>query len=108
MSRITPPTPVFAPPNGSIAEGWLWVSAFSASVRPGWNETIPALPSNAERTNGAAIRSVVSRRRRSRGVRVSPVGRVIRARNVLWAQCSLQVWAIISSSTSVGSRPSAR
>ena len=32
-SRITPPTPVFEPPKGSIAEGWLWVSAFTASVR---------------------------------------------------------------------------
>ena len=30
-----------------------------------------------------------------------------RARNVLWAQCSLHVWASVSSSTSVGSRPRA-
>ena len=53
MSRITPPTPVFAPPNGSTAEGWLWVSALSASVVPWWNSTTPALPTNADRTNGA-------------------------------------------------------
>ena len=33
-SRMTPPTPVLAPPNGSTADGWLWVSAFSASVTP--------------------------------------------------------------------------
>ena len=52
-SRITPPTPVLAPPNGSTADGWLCVSAFSASVVPRANETMPALPTNAERTNGA-------------------------------------------------------
>ncbi len=32
-SRITPPTPVFAPPNGSTADGWLWVSAFERERR---------------------------------------------------------------------------
>ena len=31
---------------------------------------------------------------------------VIRPLSVLWEQCSLQVWAIVSSSMSVGSRPS--
>ncbi len=25
ISRITPPTPVAAPPYGSTAEGWLWL-----------------------------------------------------------------------------------
>ena len=29
-SRTTPPTPVLAPPNGSRAEGWLWVSTLKA------------------------------------------------------------------------------
>ena len=35
----------------------------------------------------------------------SPSSVVMSARNVLWAQCSLHVWASVSSSTSVGSRP---
>ena len=34
-SRITPPTPVLAPPNGSTADGWLWVSALRAIVVAG-------------------------------------------------------------------------
>ena len=51
-SRMTPPTPVLAPPNGSTADGWLWVSALSASVVPSANDTMPALPTNADRTNG--------------------------------------------------------
>ena len=45
--------------------------------------------------------------RRSATVAERPSSVVIRARNVLWAQCSLHVWASVSSSTSVGSRPSA-
>ena len=52
-SRMTPPTPVLAPPNGSTADGWLWVSALRAIVVPGAKPTMPALPTNAERTNGA-------------------------------------------------------
>ncbi len=32
----------------------------------------------------------------------------MRPASVLWLQCSLQVWASVSSSTSVGSRPSSR
>ena len=47
-SRMTPPTPVFAPPNGSTADGWLCVSAFSARDTPSTNETMPALPTNDE------------------------------------------------------------
>ena len=31
---MTPPTPVLAPPNGSTADGWLWVSALRAIVVP--------------------------------------------------------------------------
>ena len=66
-SRMTPPTPVLAPPNGSMADGWLCVSAFTASVVPGANETMPALPTNELRTNGASIESVASRSWRSSG-----------------------------------------
>ena len=76
--------------------------------RPSTNDTIPALPTNAERTNGASIRvggvaELAQQRRRSR----SPSSVMIAARNVLCAQCSLHVWASVSSSTSVGSRPRA-
>ena len=106
-SRITPPTPVLAPPNGSTADGWLWVSALSAIVVPGRYETMPALPTNADRTNGASMVSVHRRSTVSSGGRSSPVSVTSVALNVLWEQCSLQVWAIVSSSTSVGSRPSA-
>ncbi len=69
---------------------------------------MPALPTNADRTNGAATVSVARRSRPSRST-VSPVPSavVMAARNVLWAQCSLHVWASVSSSTSVGSRPTA-
>ena len=31
-SRITPPTPVLAPPNGSMAEGWLCVSTLKKAL----------------------------------------------------------------------------
>jgi hypothetical protein len=60
-SRMTPPTPVLAPPNGSTADGWLWVSALTASVVPAVNSTTPALPTNADLTNGAASASVLVR-----------------------------------------------
>ena len=110
-SRITPPTPVFAPPNGSTADGWLWVSAFRAIVTglpraSSRKPTMPALPTNADRTNGAAIDSVHSRSMPISDDRSTPSSVVRCARNVLCAQCSLHVCASVSSSTSVGSRPS--
>ena len=69
------------------------------------NDTTPALPTNADRTNGAPTASVAARSRSSSAGRDSPSFVVMAARKVLWAQCSLQVWASVSSSTSVGSRP---
>ena len=106
-SRITPPTPVLAPPNGSTADGWLCVSALRAIVVPSTNDTMPALPTNADRTNGRVDgvgrgAQLIEQRRE-----LDPVRCATPARNVLCAQCSLHVWAIVSSSTSVGSRPSA-
>ena len=73
---------------------------------PATNDTMPALPTNAERTNGAAIGvgGVAQLPHQGRD-RSRPSSVVIRARNVLCAQCSLHVWASVSSSTSVGSRP---
>ena len=72
---------------------------------PSTKDTMPALPTNDERTNGAAIVSVAARSWASSGVSSVPSSVVSVARNVLWAQCSLHVWASVSSSTSVGSRP---
>ena len=72
-SRMTPPTPVLAPPNGSTADGWLWVSALRATVVPSLNDTMPALPTNADRTNGAATVSVASRSWSSSDGSVGPV-----------------------------------
>ncbi len=60
-SRITPPTPVFAPPNGSSAEGWLWVSTLNARSKRSSNAMMPALSTNAERTHGLFTRSVAAR-----------------------------------------------
>ena len=68
--------------------------------------TMPALPTNADAHERRGDRR---RWRRAAGAAAArPACRrrcVIAARNVLWAQCSLHVWASVSSSTSVGSRP---
>ena len=72
---MTPPTPVLAPPNGSTADGWLCVSALRATVVPSLNDTMPALPTNADRTNGAATVSVAARSWSSSGGSVGAVGR---------------------------------
>ena len=37
-----PPTPVAAPSNGSTADGWLWLSIFSATASPSPTSTTPA------------------------------------------------------------------
>ena len=50
---------------------------------------------------------VQSRSWRNSGATTSPRVVVMRAVNVLCEQCSLQVWAMVSISASVGSRPSA-
>ncbi len=42
-SRITPPSPVLAPPYGSIAEGWLCVSTLKQTSCSSSNRTTPAL-----------------------------------------------------------------
>ena len=48
MSLMTPPTPVAAPPNGSMADGWLWVSTLAAMAWSSSNSIIPALSSKTE------------------------------------------------------------
>ena len=62
MSRTTPPTPVLAPPKGSRAEGWLWVSTLMARSCSSSKATMPALSTKALRTQGASMRSVAARR----------------------------------------------
>ena len=32
MSRMMPPTPVAAPPYGSTADGWLWLSMWAVTT----------------------------------------------------------------------------
>ncbi len=76
-SRITPPTPVLAPPNGSTAEGWLCVSALTAIVVPAVNSTTPALPTKADLTNGASSVSVLVRSWRINGSTVVTVVAVV-------------------------------
>src|SRR5918993_4118589 len=58
ISRITPPTPVLAPPNGSTADGWLCVSALNDISNSSSKSMMPALSTNAEITQGALILSV--------------------------------------------------
>jgi hypothetical protein len=43
MSRITPPRPVFAPPYGSIALGWLWVSTLKQTFEVSSNSMMPGV-----------------------------------------------------------------
>ena len=42
MSRRMPPTPVAAPWNGSMNDGWLWLSILNARAKPSPTSTIPA------------------------------------------------------------------
>ena len=105
---MTPPTPVLAPPNGSTADGWLWVSALRATVVPSANDDDAGVAderrAHERRGDGVGGGAQLGR---AAPAAPSPSVVVIAARNVLWAQCSLHVWASVSSSTSVGSRPAA-
>ena len=42
MSRTMPPTPVAAPWNGSMNDGWLWLSALNVTAQPSPTSTTPA------------------------------------------------------------------
>ena len=66
MSRTTPPTPVLAPPKGSSAEGWLWVSTLTARSSRSSKARIPALSTNTDLSQGASRSSVARRRAFSR------------------------------------------
>ena len=112
MSRLTPTIPVMAPPYGSSADGELWVSALKHSSVSGSNSMTPELSWNTERRKpspGSTSR-VVARMKwsnRERMVSTRPSSRYsMVALKILCLQCSDQVWASISSSTSVAASPS--
>ena len=60
MSRRMPPTPVAAPWNGSMNDGWLWLSILKASASPSPMSTMPAFSPGPWSTRGP----FVGRRRR--------------------------------------------
>ena len=55
MSRTMPPTPVAAPSKGSTAEGWLWLSIFSATAMPSPTSTTPAFSPGPCSTRGPVV-----------------------------------------------------
>ena len=60
MSRRIPPTPVAAPWNGSMNDGWLWLSILKARAMPSPTSTMPAFSPGPWSTCGP----FVGRRRR--------------------------------------------
>ncbi len=107
MSRLTPTIPVIAPPYGSSAEGELWVSTLWV-IRKFSSKTIPPeLSENTETQKSflpffflisfvAPLIKVLYR-----PSLISSIGLA----KIVCLQCSDQVWAIDSSSMSVGLRP---
>ncbi len=55
MSRTMPPTPVAAPSKGSTADGWLWLSIFSATAQPSPTSTTPAFSPGPCSTAGPEV-----------------------------------------------------
>src|SRR4029079_14861035 len=89
MSRRMPPTPVAAPWNGSIKEGWLCDSILKAAHQPSPTYTTPAF------SPGGTI------------TRSPEVGRRLRwMRDDLYEQCSDHITEKTPNSTRLGSRPS--
>ena len=87
-SRRIPPTPVAAPWNGSIADGWLWLSTLKTQRSPSPRSTAPAFSPGPTATDGPREGSV----RRS-------------FLECLYAQCSLHIAPNIAHSSAFGSRP---
>jgi len=52
MSRRMPPTPVAAPWNGSMKDGWLWLSILKTTAQPSPMSTAPAFSPGPCRTRG--------------------------------------------------------
>jgi len=97
---------VAAPPNGSTADGWLCVSTLTAIPWPRASSTIPALSLSDEITQGATETDPMNAESGS-STSTSPRGSTILPLNVLCLQCSDHSCAIVRSSASLGSRPSA-
>src|SRR5437667_9330202 len=83
-----PPIPVLAPPYGSIADGWLWLSMCRAYAWSSSNSTTPASPRSI--TYGAWTGKMNSLRTTFED---------------LYQQCSDHAWPRLCSSMSVGSLP---
>src|SRR5215813_12931745 len=88
MSRRIPPTPVAAPWNGSMNEGWLCDSILNAQAHPSPMSMIPAF------SPGPCTTSLLR------------VGNLFRCtREDLYEQCSLHITLKMPSSVRDGSRP---
>src|SRR3989442_2511412 len=87
-SRRIPPTPVAAPWNGSMADGWLWLSTLKTQRRPPPRSTAPAFSPGPTATDAP----------REGSVRKSFL-------ECLYAQCSLHMAPNIAHSSALGSRP---
>src|SRR6266851_3500632 len=87
-SRRIPPTPVAAPWNGSIADGWLWLSTLKTHSSPSPRSTAPAFSPGPTATDTP----------REGSVRNSFF-------ECLYAQCSLHIAPNIAHSSGFGSRP---
>ena len=107
MSLFTPTIPVIAPPYGSRADGELCVSTLKHSRVLLSKAITPALSWNTERRNrlrrpilAVVARMYVEKSDLTSRSLPSSLQRMT-ALKILCLQCSDQVWAIISSSTSV-------
>ena len=57
MSRRMPPTPVAAPWNGSMNDGWLWLSILKIATSPSPMSTAPAFSPGPWTTCGPFVGS---------------------------------------------------
>jgi len=104
-SRMTPPTPVPAPPNGSIADGRLCVSTLMHTESTSSNLMMPALSTNTlTQKSRSSVRVTWAIVDCSRFSITLPSKRTLPV-SVLCLQCSDQVCARVSSSMRVGARP---
>src|SRR5438093_11778593 len=86
-SRRIPPTPVAAPWNGSIADGWLWLSTLKTQSSPPPTSTAPAFSPGPTATDAPREGSM----RRS-------------CLECLYAQCPLHLAPDLAHSTGLGPR----
>src|SRR5437588_2445765 len=88
MSRRMPPTPVAAPWQGSMKDGWWWLSILKTAARPSPMSTAPAFSPGPWITCGASVGSFLRK-----------------VRELLYEQCSLHITENIPISVRFGSRP---